>query len=171
MLTSITIQTNQWQQINLFGAFRNNRNVYLMIQNTANNSIVPTSNGLMIQPFETFIIPDDGTQYWAKYVSGSGELIEDPTLKFAVNVVPSAINIVSVFDSGADIFAGVGSFVEIDLNVANENLFQAVITPKGLEAEALTIGSISVVYVSKTKFRVINTGSAGMNFDWKAIKN
>lgn len=170
MLTSITIQTSQWQQINLFGAFRNNRNVYLMIQNTANNGIVPTGDGLMIQPYETFIIPDDGTQYWAKYVNGAGEMIVDPTLKYAVNVAAPA-NSAEVFDTGSDVFAGSGSFTEVTLNVDLGNTFQAVITPNGLEADALTVGSISVEYIDTATFRVINTGVAGMTFDWKVIKN
>lgn len=170
MLTKITIQSNVWQAFNLSGTFRNNRNVYLMIQNTENNTIVPTADGVMIKPYESFVIPDDATQYWIKYVSGSGEIIADPTLKFSV-AVGGGSSSVEIIDSGVGVFAGTGEYIEITLNVDNGDAFQAIITPKGNESEALTLGSWSVEYIDTDKFRVYNTGSDGMEFDWKAVIN
>lgn len=76
MLTKISL-SSEWQVIDTAGKYRNNSNIRIQIQNTADSDTVPTEDGMIIKSYESFTIPDDETQYWVKSFFGEGELVVD----------------------------------------------------------------------------------------------
>lgn len=170
MLTKIPL-SNLWQQINLASNYKNNRNVRVLIQQTPDNLTEPTGDdGVVIKAYESFKIPADGAQYWAKVLDyESAEIINDPTVIVPVSAGAGGG---SLLEGGTSSFAGNGSYVEIVLAGGDPGVtFQAIITALGSEAEVSNVGGITVTYPSADRFRVYNSGLSGINFQWTAVTN
>ncbi len=155
-----------WQQVNTRTFFKNNRNVRMLVQHTNDANPPVQDDGITINAYDTFQIPDDGYQYWCKMLHGVGEIIVNPTYIVSGGSTPDN----TVLDSGSDVFAGNPLYIEITLSEIPTGSFQAVITAVGDESQVAKVGGITVTYPEAGKFRVYNSGISGITFNWLALQ-